>query len=72
MADHDRLTQTERWRERADQSIAMARNAREAEARERLLKVARCYRRLAVRAQVGHTEPTSVGTLKLGDFAKSE
>jgi hypothetical protein len=50
VADHN-LPCPERWRDRAQETLALARNAQEAQARERLLKVARSYRRLAVRAQ---------------------
>ena len=51
MADRDLLMYSEHWRHRAEETIAMARNVQEAQARERLLKVARSYQRLAVRAK---------------------
>jgi hypothetical protein len=50
-ADHDLLLHPERWRDRALETRAMARNADEPLDRERLLKVARAYERLATRAQ---------------------
>jgi len=50
MADPDLLMYPEH-RRRAEETIAMARNVQEAQARERLLKVARSYQRLAVRAK---------------------
>lgn len=56
MADPD-IKHPEYWRERAEQTIAMARNVQEAEARQRLLKVARSYRRLAARAQDWNAAP---------------
>jgi hypothetical protein len=51
MADDDLLLRPERWHERALEARAMARNAKEAQNRKRLLKVARAYERLAVRAK---------------------
>jgi hypothetical protein len=51
MADDDFLLRPERWHQRALETLAMARNARESDNRKRLLKVARAYERLAVRAQ---------------------
>ena len=51
MADHDLLLHPERWRDRAVEARTMARNAQEAQDRQRLLKVARSYDRLAARAQ---------------------
>jgi hypothetical protein len=50
MADHDLLMNPERWHDRARETRAMARDAYEPQDRERLLKVARVYDRLAVRA----------------------
>src|SRR5215471_10560507 len=43
MADRDLLMYPEHRRHRAEEAIAMARDVREAQARERLLKVARSY-----------------------------
>jgi hypothetical protein len=51
MADHDFLLHPERWHDRALETRALARNAEEPEDRQRLLKVARAYDRLATRAQ---------------------
>ena len=51
MADDDLLLRPERWHDRALETRTMARNARLAESRKRLLKVARAYERMAVRAQ---------------------
>jgi hypothetical protein len=51
MADDDLFFRPEHWRKRAKERLAMARNAKEPRDRERLLKVARSYQRLAVRAQ---------------------
>jgi hypothetical protein len=51
MADHNLLMHPQHWRDCAEKTLAMARNSREAEVRERLLKVARSYERMAVRAQ---------------------
>jgi hypothetical protein len=51
MADRDLLLQAEYWHDRARQTRIMARNAKEAENRQRLLKVARGYDRLAARAE---------------------
>ena len=51
MADHDLLLHPERWHDRALETRAMARNADEPQGRNRLLKVARAYDRLAARAQ---------------------
>jgi hypothetical protein len=51
MADRDLLLQAEHWHDRARQTRIMARNAKEAENRQRLLKVARGYDRLAARAE---------------------
>jgi len=50
MADNDTLLCPERWHERGLEAREMARNAKETEDRKRLLKVARAYERLAVRA----------------------
>jgi hypothetical protein len=50
MVDHDLLMNPERWRDRALETRTMARNAYEPQDRERLLKVARAYDRLAARA----------------------
>ena len=62
MADDDDLYfRPEHWRERAQERLAMARDAKQPRDRERLLKVARSYQRLAVRAQdwkaVGEDQP---------------
>jgi len=43
MADHDRLLQ--HWRDRSYERLAMARNAKEPQDRQHLLKVARSYKR---------------------------
>ncbi len=51
MADKDFLLHPERWHDRALETRAMARNAKDPQDRERLLKVARAYERLSVRAQ---------------------
>lgn len=51
MADDDLLMHPERWHDRAEKTRAMARDTREQHARDRLLKVARSYERLAARAQ---------------------
>ncbi len=51
MADHDVPQDRQYWDDRAQEMLSMARNAKEIPDRERLLKVARSYRRLAVRAQ---------------------
>ena len=53
MADDDLFFRPEHWRERAQERLTMARNAAEPRDRERLLKVARSYQRLAARAQEG-------------------
>ncbi|WP_245286471.1 hypothetical protein [Bradyrhizobium sp. ARR65] len=49
MAGSDLFMHPEHWRERAKETIAMARNVQETQTRERLLKVARSYERLAMR-----------------------
>jgi hypothetical protein len=51
MADRDFLLHPERWRDRAESTRSMARNAHETQDRERLLKTARGYDRLAARAE---------------------
>jgi hypothetical protein len=51
MADHEVPLQPQHWRDCAEKTLAMARDSREAEVRQRLLKVARSYERMAVRAQ---------------------
>jgi len=51
MADHDVPMHPQHWRDCAEKTLAMARDSREAEVRQRLLKVARSYERMAVRAQ---------------------
>jgi hypothetical protein len=51
MADHHLFLHPERWRDRALEMRTMARNAKEPEDRQRLLKVARGYERLAARAE---------------------
>ncbi len=51
MADGDFLYHPEHWRERAQERLAMARHAKEPQDRERLLKVARSYERLASRTR---------------------
>jgi hypothetical protein len=50
MADHD-LLHPEHWRDRAESTRAMARDATEPDERQRLLEVARGYERFAVRAE---------------------
>jgi len=50
MADHDVPTH-QHWHDCAEKTLAMARDSREAEVRQRLVKVARSYERMAVRAQ---------------------
>ena len=61
MADDNLYFRPEHWRERAQERLAMARDAKQPRDRERLLKVARSYQRLAVRAQdwkaVGEDQP---------------
>jgi hypothetical protein len=51
MANGDFFYYPEHWRERAQERLAMARHAKEPQDRERLLKVARSYERLASRTQ---------------------
>jgi len=51
MVDRELLLQAEHWHNRALQTRIMARNAKEAENRQRLLKVARVYDRLAARVE---------------------
>jgi len=51
MANGDFFYHPEHWRERAQERLAMARQAKEPQDRERLLKVARSYERLASRTQ---------------------
>jgi hypothetical protein len=51
MVDRELLLQAEHWHNRALQTRIMARNAKEAENRQRLLKVARGYDRLAARVE---------------------
>jgi hypothetical protein len=53
MADNELLFRPDHWRERAQERLTMARNATDPRDRERLLKVARSYQRLAMRAQEG-------------------
>jgi hypothetical protein len=43
MADDDFLLRPERWHDRALETIAMARDAKDGQDRKRLLKVARAY-----------------------------
>ena len=50
MPDHDVPTH-QRWRDCAERTLAMARDSREAEVRQRLIKVARSYERMAMRAE---------------------
>jgi hypothetical protein len=51
MSDRDVLMHPERWRDLAEETRTRARGVQEVEARDRLLKVARSYDRLAVRAE---------------------
>jgi hypothetical protein len=51
MTDYDVLMYPEYWRDRAEKTLAMARNLSDGTARERLLRVAKFYKRLAVRAE---------------------
>ena len=51
MADRDFPLHPEHWLNRAESTRAMARNAHEANDRERLLKTARGYDRLAAREE---------------------
>ena len=51
MADYDVQMYPEYWRDRAEKTLAMARDLSDGTARERLLRVARSYKRLAVRAE---------------------
>jgi len=62
MADHDVLTSPQHWRECAQKTLAMARDSREAERRAQLLKVARSYERMAVRAQDWTPKPDHQGS----------
>ncbi len=50
MTDRDLLMHPEHWHERAEKALAMARETREEHDRNRFLRVARSYERLAVRA----------------------
>ncbi len=54
MTDHDFLLHPEHWRERVQKTLAAANKERKAEARDRLLKIAREYERLAVRAEASN------------------
>jgi hypothetical protein len=51
MTDHDFLLNPEHWRERAEETLAKAEQAWRPEARDRLLKIAKEYERLALRAE---------------------
>ncbi len=51
MTDHDFLAQPNHWRDRAEQTLAKAEQAEEPQVRERLLKIAREYERIAQRAK---------------------
>jgi CYTH domain-containing protein len=51
MTDHDFLVHPEHWRDRVQKTLAEADKVKEAQARHRLLKIAREYERLAVRAE---------------------
>ena len=67
MVVDDLLLRPERWHDRALEIRAMARSARDAPARIRLLRVARAYERLAVRAQdwkVARVEAQAAGDVK--------
>jgi hypothetical protein len=58
MADYDVPTY-QHWRDCAEKTLAMARDSREVEVRQRLIKVARSYERMAVRAQDWTASPDS-------------
>ena len=50
MGDHEVPTH-KHWHDCAEKTRTMARDSREAEVRQRLIKVARSYERMAVRAE---------------------
>jgi hypothetical protein len=51
MVDHQYLTNPKHWHDRAEQTLAKAKQESRPEARDRLQKVAREYKQLAERAE---------------------
>jgi hypothetical protein len=58
MIDYQYLTNPKHWRDRAEQTLAKARQEPRPEARDRLHKVAREYKQLAERAE--RSQPSKV------------